>query len=337
METARPGLGHRLRALRRITVLPGPQPRGRSSPSYSWRAAAASPSRTARSTRGAAARGGPAGDAPRTPRPASAPPAGTDTTRKPGPGLAGPPPPRRAAPLTWAVRLVRARCTFCWNWRCSRGSSARSGAALTAAADAGASAAVATSAAMLPPRGPRKCVTALAPGPRGQTPSPSNGAGGPSRGPTGPGPTAPGRRPETRTRRGDELPPLEPPLARPEAISTLWAPSQPPLRLFLAARAAQAVRRAARSGAVRLYVRQPCAGGAEGPVGGKWWHHVGERDVRGAAGSARPGPGHPRGAGAGGTGADTGGDGAVPRLTARCARRRSGRRCRRWSRRRGRS
>lgn len=51
---------------------------------------------------------------------------------------------------------------------------------------------------------------------------------------------------------------------------------------------------------------QARAGGAEGPVGGKRRHHVGERDVRGAAGSARPGPGHSRGAGAGGTGNGTG-------------------------------
>ncbi|KAL2302192.1 hypothetical protein Nmel_009610 [Mimus melanotis] len=51
----------------------------------------------------------------------------------------------------------------------------------------GTSAAMATSAAMLPPCGCRKCVTALAPAPRGQTPSPSNRADGSSRGPTGQG------------------------------------------------------------------------------------------------------------------------------------------------------
>uniref|UniRef100_A0A8C5JUJ8 Translin n=7 Tax=Neoaves TaxID=3078114 RepID=A0A8C5JUJ8_JUNHY len=214
--------------------------------------------------------------------------------RQPGPGLAGPgPPPRRAAPLTLAVRLVRARCTFCWNWRCSRGSSARSGAALTAAADAGTSAAMASPAAMLPPRGRRKCVTAPAPPPRGQTPSPGNGADGPSRGHTGPGPAAPGGRPGTRTPPGRQTPALGAASCTPGAISTLWAPSQLPSSPLLAAQAAQAVLRAARRGAAGG-AGQARAGGAEGPVGGKRRHHVGERDVRGAAGSARPGPGHPR-------------------------------------------
>lgn len=186
-----------------------------------------SPSRTARSTHGAAARGGPAGDAPRTPRPASAPPAGTDRPRQPGPGFAGPPPPRRVAPLTWAVRLLRVRCTFCWNWRCSRGSSARSGAALTAVADADSSAAMADSAAMLPPRGRRKCVTALAPGLRGRRRLPATGRAGPRAAP--PGPAPPHRQGGSRHghRQGDKLPPWERPLAPSEAISTLWAPSQP--------------------------------------------------------------------------------------------------------------
>uniref|UniRef100_A0A8C3GWG8 Translin n=4 Tax=Corvoidea TaxID=192204 RepID=A0A8C3GWG8_CORMO len=201
---------------------------------------------------------------------------------------------RRAAPLTLVARLVRVRCTFCWNWRCSRGSSARSGAALTAVADAGASAAMAASAAMLPPRGRRKCVTALAPAPRGQTPSPSNGAEGPSRSPTRPSLLAREGGLKHRRRRGDKLPPWGRPAAPPGPSALSGHPPEPPLRPFLAAPAAQAVLGAARRGAVRRCVGQPRASGTEGPVGGKRRHHVGERDVRGAAGSARPGPGYPR-------------------------------------------
>lgn len=253
----------------------------RSSPSYSWRAAAGSRCRTARSTGGAAARTDPAGGAPRTPRRESAPPAGTQRPRQPGPGPAAPPPPRRAAPLTLAARLVRARCTFCWNWRCRRGSSARSGAALTALPGAGASAAMAASTSIAvsarPPEA-RHCPRA---GARCRPPSPSNGR---------PGPPAARRErgPRSGHGRGGEPRPWESsPAPRQHQPSLGTLPNRPALRL-------RALRRGRAGGA-----GQSAPAERKAPRRERRQHHVRERDVRGAAGSARPGPGHPRGAGAG--------------------------------------